>query len=147
MTQPALASLEALEERFGRTFSEQEALRAQAALDDASALVRSHAGQTWVEDDELTAVPDIIVSVTLASALRGFQVPAGVTEMKIGNVSYTFERSGVYLTDEELGMVTGASDEAGSGMHSVEVTVPWSLYGYQTIAVVGSDEPLPFSEP
>lgn len=144
MAEPALASLVAFEERLGRSLSADEAARAQAALHDVSVLVRAAAGWTTNPSE----IPEGAVSVTLAAAIRAFEIPAGVNTLTIGNVTMRFDASGAYLTADEAAQVASASDEATSGASSVEVTVPWSLGpASDYIAVVGQDEPLPFSEP
>lgn len=146
MTLPALATVEAFEERLGRTLGPTDSARAQAALEDASALVRSEAGKSWVTGTTLDSdVPDVVVTITLVVARRAFDNPAGVASSTIGNVSVNWG-SGIYLTgDERRSLLTAVS--AGGGMVSLDAQVPWSLQLGTYIDVVGSDKPIPFVEP
>lgn len=52
----ALADIPALEARLGRPLTSDEAARAEALLDDASALVRSYTGQDFTRVDDETVV-------------------------------------------------------------------------------------------
>lgn len=92
----AYATTADLEARLGKTFSATEMIRAEAALEDASALIRSVARPiTWLVNDEPTNVPDIVKTVTLAAARRSMNNPMGVTQASTGDasVSYSGERS------------------------------------------------------
>lgn len=72
MMLPSLATLEDLEARLD-DLPNREIARAEAALSDASTLVRTEVGLTWVDaDGELTTVPDVAVMVTLQCARRAF---------------------------------------------------------------------------
>jgi hypothetical protein len=117
---PAFATVADLEARLGLAIGSltgPERARAQAALDDASALVRAEARRTWVvitQDIDgndvytLTDVPDVIVRVTLGAALRNFQNPDDrVISETVGPFSRTLRYSehGVYLTDAELAII------------------------------------------
>nr|MBP9053017.1 hypothetical protein [Ilumatobacteraceae bacterium] len=78
MDGPALAQLADLEARMGVVADEA---RARAALDDASALIRSEAGaEDWLDDDgNLEVVPSIVVTVCCKVAQRVLTNPDGVT--------------------------------------------------------------------
>lgn len=83
---------------------------------DASALVRSVAGVTWVTDGALVAeVPDIIVTVVLAAAKRAFINPDGVRSEAIDGYSTNYASSSpdVYLTAKEERQVRGAVSTGG----------------------------------
>src|SRR6185295_3923116 len=75
-----LCGVEAMGARLGLQLSGAEHERALAALTDASALVRSVAGDDFLDaDGELeTTIPDVVVQVTLAAALRCYRNPDGV---------------------------------------------------------------------
>jgi hypothetical protein len=150
MTQPALATVEALQERLGRTLDGVNATRAQAALDDASALVRSAANKTWVTDEALDAdIPDVVVAITLTAARRAFENPNGLASQNIGSYAYTRESAGtpgLFLTADEVAALQLAAGDNGLG--SVPAVTPWSLYGSdEYIEVVSSDKPLPYTVP
>lgn len=142
MSLPALATLEALEVRLGGSLDDED--RAQAALDDASALVRSIAGKTWVTNDVLdTDIPDIIATITLRAARRAYTNPNDHSSETIGNSSVGF--GAVYLTVEERSAVLAAI--GNNGVSSVGLETPWSLIANDYIEVLGSDKPLPWSAP
>ena len=62
MSTPTLASLQQLDARFPGGLSDDDTNRALAALDDASAWIRSEAGEDWLDDDgNLETVPAVIV--------------------------------------------------------------------------------------
>lgn len=107
MALPSLAPLSALVARLPNGVPESQEARAQAALDDASALVREESRQTWVnEDDEITA-PDALVRIALHVAKRDFLNPDGlaIETETAGPFTRTKTRdrdeSGSYLTEEE----------------------------------------------
>lgn len=126
MTLPALADLDDLVIRLGGELDDAETARAQAALDDASTEVRFVAREDWVDDDEeLTDVPDIVVKVTLAVALRGFLNPDdGTRQETLGDHSKTTDRGGIYLTEEEKAKVRAAAagDDKQSGLWTLATT-------------------------
>lgn len=111
--------------RMGVEFSSEDSapspaqLRAQAALDDASALIRNVANLTWVDDEGvlLDTVPDIVVAICLAVAIRAYRNTDGVKQASVGDVSVTYgaDSSGaaVFLTREErkaINRAIGRSD-------------------------------------
>lgn len=131
---PPLASLGDLQDRLGHPLAESELSRAHAALDDASALVRAVAGQSWLDatTGELAEVPDAAVSITLAAARRAFDNPDGYVSETIGDYSYTRagpsaggEVGGAYLTEEERAVLRGMS--AASGLGTLTVVRPGLL--------------------
>ena len=146
MPLPALADVPAFRVRLGRDMSEDEQTRAQAALEDASALIRNEAGKTWVTDDQLDEdLPDIIVTICLVAARRWWDNPSQLSSMTTGNYSET--RTGVYLTDAERSMIHREVG-GGGGLVSVPAVTPWSMNSNEWIEVVGQpNEPMPYSEP
>lgn len=146
MTQPALASIEAFEVRLGRTLGDDED-RAQAALEDASALIRLEANKTWVTGNTIDSdVPDVIVSICLRAARRAFENPSELSSEAIGNFQQAWRIGNVYLTSDEITVIQHAVG-GGSGMVSVSASTPWSFLQTDYIPVVGQDEPMPYSEP
>lgn len=146
---PSLASLAQLVARMGNpTLSEDEQARAQADLDDASALIRAEVKPTtWAivdpEDDEawvLDDVPAVVETVTLAVARRSFDNPAGVAQKSVGDVSITYgadaRRGGIYLTKDERRLVRRAAEL--SSMGSVTLTSADSLL---TTVYIPTDTP------
>lgn len=136
MSLPALATLEELSERLGVALLDEhgeprspDGVRAQAALDDASALIRQEAGRNWVDEDHeaLEGVPDVVAAICLAAASRAMRNPEGATQASVGDASISYHRAGggaaVYLTDAEIRAVRKAAGRASAS--SVEVVSPW----------------------
>ena len=147
-TLPAFAELADLEARLGRTFEEDSAdeTRAQAALDDASALIRIEAGVDW---DSIEAVDEIyrdaIVAITVAIARRVMENPEGAQSATVGDASISFGEisSDVFLKATERRLILKAAGRSSLGYVDLEIGTPgWSG---DTIAVVGQDEPIPFT--
>lgn len=145
---PPLATSEELSARLGHGFDGDEVLRADAILDDASTLVRSEAGFTWVDEEEaLEDVPDVAVTVTLAAAQRAFRNPDGLLGETLGSYSYRAADGtlpGVYLTEAEIRMLRRL---AGGSVQTVRTARPGldrAGHGTVYLDVVGSDEPIPW---
>lgn len=109
---PALAALNELEARLGLdadTLSGAELARAQATLDDASALVREETRQDWVDPDHPTLItaPAPLIRVVLGLALRVYRNPEALISESVGPFSRTVKAAevGVYLTPAELAIV------------------------------------------
>lgn len=134
MSLPALATVEDLEVRLGRSC---DRARAQAALVDASALIRAEAGETWVGDDnELAGVPDVVVALALKVARRSMQNPEGYTSETVGPFSVGLPASDAYLRDDEKRAIRKAV--RGSGISSVQVSTPWQAAADEADATVGT---------
>jgi hypothetical protein len=123
-----LASVAELSKRLGQTLTGVDHDRAYAALQDASALIRTEAGKTWIDDhDELEEVPGIIESICIASAHRAFRNPDGTTQTSIGDVSISFRREGnassVFLSKQERMAIRKAVGKSGSS--SVTMVTPY----------------------
>lgn len=157
----SLASLAELSARLGVTLDPQssDGIRAQAALDDASALIRLEAGLDWVIEDsgdgELDpAMPEVIRAITLAVAARGYRNPDGKTQTSVGDVSISYGRSGegaIFLTRSETRAVNKAAGGGGSTSVGLEVGTPTLGDPYYTPVVGGGDMipigPLPWENP
>lgn len=125
---PALATLEALGVRLGLDLvddsgepTEPDGLRALAALEDSSALVRTIAGLDYVDthDELLLVIPDVVTSITLAAAQRAFINPQGAIQSSVGDVSVTLSRGdaagAVFLTNAEVRALRKVSGKSGVG--------------------------------
>ena len=114
---PSLASLLQFQVRIPGGISDEDAPRAEAALEDASALVRAEAGKTWVDTfGALVAdVPDVVVAVTIAAARRAFVNPDMLTAESIADYSSSFAHAttDVYLTKTERNAVRRAAGRSG----------------------------------
>jgi len=123
----ALAELADFEVRYGRELSGDEITRAEALLDDASALIRDEAG------DDFDTVPATVLFVVCEVVRRAFDNPAGLQGENIGDYGWHGGAvpSGVYLTAEEKQIVHRAAGTLG-GVVSLTLT---------------SDLPLPALDP
>ncbi len=125
MSLPSLASLSDLNARLtGEVASGDETTRAQAALDDASALIRAEANTNWTDDaDALEDVPDIIVTVCVQVAKRIFLNPEWKSSETLG--SYAYQVSGMAggpleLTKAERKMIRRAIGQGALGAITLE---------------------------
>lgn len=151
MSLPALADLEALAARiFPSGIDEAEEPRAQAALDDASALIRAEAGQDWVTAGDPVALsddlPDVAVTVCLAAARRALVNPDGVVSETIQGyaTNYGNDSGDVYLTRAERRLIRRAS---GLGTVGVQRTTRTEYdYGALDTRGVVVGEVAPFAE-
>ena len=147
---PALVSLDDFALRLGG-LAESDEDRAQACLDDASALVRAEAGgEDWVDTEgALEAVPDVIVAVCVAAAMRAFRNPEGVRTESIGtySVAYADTSTAVFLTEGERRIIRRAAGISGIG--SIELEGEWTVNPAAIYAPVdqgGDDFPLGVTE-
>lgn len=148
---PALAPVSELEKRLGvevGSLTGTDLVRAEAALDDVSDLVRAESGRNWVLDNGVPLVPPSVKVVVLAVALRVFNNPTNYTSESAGDYSYQADPKavGLMLTDDEVNVLhraaalaaaeeAAASGETWSGSGSV--TTP-SAYGYGPDRYLGS---------
>jgi hypothetical protein len=115
MTQPAFAFVSDIEVRLGLepgTLENEDLARAQAALDDASTLVRAEAGKNWIDEDGNPVGPAPVVAVTIRAALRAYRNPDGVGSESLGGLytySYAKGEASIYLTEEEVAIVKKAA--------------------------------------
>lgn len=106
-TPPPLASIDQLAHRLGVETADLDGPRAGADLDDASALVRDEAGQSYLTTEgalDSASIPAIVVAITLASARRAYENPSNVTQKSAQDVSMSYAARGdsaVYLTADE----------------------------------------------
>jgi hypothetical protein len=116
---PPLATLADLSARIiGDIAPGDETDRANALLTDASTLVRFEAGADWVDENgALTDVPDIAVTITLASAVRAWHNPTGAESQQLGAASVRFGNA--WLTGAEADRL---SSLAKGGLTSVLLT-------------------------
>lgn len=110
----ALASVQDVETRLGRTFdqSSPDLGRVAALLDDASALVYDVAGTTWATPQE---VPATIRYVVLRAVERAYRNPDGFSAESDGDYSYqrTGVEPGIHLTPGEEKAIRRAMGRTG----------------------------------
>lgn len=113
---PLLASIGQFQARLAGGIEEDDWARAEAALRDASALVRVETGLTWVDaTGQLADVPDVVVAVVIAAARRAFVNPDGLTAESIADYSQSFTpgSSDIYLTKAERNAVRRVAGRSG----------------------------------
>lgn len=131
MALPSLASLRELERRLGGSITDaSERDRASALLSDASTLVRHEAGRTWVDaDGNLIDVPDIVVTIVLASAKRAWFNPSEATSVQLGATSVRY--GDVWLSNVERERIKAAV----RGPVTVEMSHGYGFEGTEHIYV------------
>jgi len=109
-----LAALDGLTQRLGlgRELTEAETGRAEAALEDASTLVRDEARREWTDPAE---VPAAVVMIVLESAKRGFLNPNGYSSETTGPFTVRRDVVGIYLTDGEAIIVRRYREQSRTG--------------------------------
>lgn len=158
-TLPSLASLEQFQVRLGVTSlldeylepTEPDGLRAQANLDDASALIRGEAKMVWVDEygELVDDVPDIIVAITIAVASRAYKNPDGYSQATLGDASVSFSREGnaglLYLTKSEKQAIRRASGQSGISSQPLEKEYELAPMSGNTewVEVTNGGDPMP----
>lgn len=122
MALPSLAEVGDLASWVGQSIDSEDP-RAKAVLSAASALVRAHTGETWVDDTQaLTEVPDMVAVVVVQVAARVWLNPAGLTSVTVDDATRRWGESGtvgLYLTEAEKATLadysaTGLPDDLGT---------------------------------
>jgi hypothetical protein len=150
MSLPALASLNDLLPLVGSVTDDG---RARALLAYASALIRTEAGEDWVDTDgNLDGVPDIIKMICCKVVERSLSNPMGLTAEAVVNyrAEYGNSSSDLYLTKQERRLVRKAAGSVLIG--SVELQTPYRKYDaadvYMTVDNGGEELPMgPWPEP
>lgn len=118
MPNPLPPPLAALEARLGIPTGgliDEDRARAEAALEDATALILAEVSAatatTWQSD-----APAVVNLVALKAARREFDNPRGITSESLGEHSVGLsESSGVYLTSREVAQVRRAANGRSGG--------------------------------
>lgn len=151
----ALATLDQLEIRLGldpHTLSGTDKARAEAALADATALVRAEAQRDFVDDLGVADAPEAIVRVVLGAALRNYRNPDAETQHTVGPFSRTVKATdtGVYLTDAEREIVRRYRPRTHGGLWTLSTTRDeatsdtawvWDQYGTEPFPIGSVSEP------
>lgn len=136
--------------RLGVTLSGADLERALAALDDASATVRSFCENDFVDDhDEPEDVPEIVQAVTLSVAYRAYSNPSGFFYSSVGDVTVSYGRQGdkghggsVFITDDEKAALKRAMGISRAG--SIGLVTPWDVgVNAYYIPVAQGGDPIP----
>lgn len=111
MARPALATVADLERLLGASVADED--QADARLEQASAIVRAFARQTWLNDagDALEGVPDDIPLVVAGMVERATRNPDGATQESAGPFSRSFgpeAASRLYLTSADKLVIRAA---------------------------------------
>lgn len=147
---PPLATVDDLRVRLPEGIPDSDVPRAEAALEDASALVRDECGgRSFLTEDGAVDAPDAVVRVVLAVARRDFLNPEGArtTTETVGPFTDTVSRpdsaSSCYLTEDEKSVCQRYRQSSTSGLWTQSTTrgrcgsdVTWAYDQYGT-------EPLP----
>ncbi|WP_431781708.1 hypothetical protein [Streptomyces chumphonensis] len=139
-----LATVAQLTDRLGRELEQGEESVAEAALADASALVR-HYGLPWPVP---ATAPPVAVGIVLAAAERRVRNPEGYRMEMEGAYQYQLPASaptGVALTQAEIDLLRELSGRGG--LVSVEVQRPVRVDDTWYAPVAGSSEYLPWGAP
>lgn len=123
---PSLATSNDLGDWLGATI-EQSDVRAGAVLAAASSLVRAEAQTTWIDatTGALGEVPDVIVTVVVQAAARGYRNPDGLQSETIDDYTRRLSpaaSAGVYLTDDERAIARRFRPNRTSGLWSLSTT-------------------------
>ena len=124
MALPALATTVELGQWLGSAIPTGD-LRAQLLLESASGLVRSAAGQTWVDDDgQLGDVHPDARTITLNAAARAWANPTGVTQKSTGPFTATWSPGAntVTLTDHERRTLAVLREGGWGGLTTISTT-------------------------
>lgn len=147
---PAFASPDDLAVRLGVTFDAAGEARAQAALDDVSALIRQAAGVAvppadWVTDPEGAGAPDVVrlVAITAALRMRRNYVLDGARSTSADGYSEQYDGGTLAtpeLTDAELATIRTVAGVKGKGVVSVplEGDYPAPVLGYVPVTGPGA---------
>lgn len=119
MPLPPLAISDDLEKRVGIEFTTTDEVRAEAILDDVSALARRAARQTW----ETGECPDDVFATVLSASRRLFVNPNGFASEQDGDYSYRLPgdivEAGVF-TEAETDVLE--SYRPTSGLWALQIT-------------------------
>lgn len=118
MPRPLRPALAALESRLGLalgSLTEEDKLRAEAALDDAAVAVAAEVPDS-IATRWITEAPAIAVLVVMKAARREYENPRGLlTEALDGHSVGLSDSSGVYLTAREVAQVRRAAYKRRGG--------------------------------
>lgn len=123
MSTPTLASLAQLDARTPGGVQDADINRALAALEDASAWIRSYTAEDWLDDDgALETVPGVVVSICCAVARRIVDNPDGLTAETVAGWSGSRANatSDVYLTKQEKAMLSKVTGVGGFAVVTME---------------------------
>lgn len=121
-----LATVEQMASRLQGGIATGDYERAEAALNDASALVLD-----LVDDDTRTRwetdPPTAVVAVVCQAAIRGFMNPHGIRSERQGDYQYELESAtGIILTDDERRTVNRAAGR--TDVRAIETTHPYGFH-------------------
>lgn len=147
-----LAAVGDLEARLGHTLTAGtvDRARAEAALADASSLIRAETGSNWLADDGVTlTAPDPVVTITIHAALRGYRNPDGFASENLGEYGYRLDAVGVYLTEEEK-RVLGRFRKGWTGTGSIRTRSAYATENGTFVYYAPTDnpdaDPIPLTE-
>lgn len=115
-----LITIAELQARTGKTYADAELAKAEALIDDASALVRQIAETDFHDDSDELDLPEAVRPVVVSMVRRALEVPAGaaagLTGEQIGAFGWQANASGgsqpaasIYATRREIGIIRTAA--------------------------------------
>ena len=117
MALPSLATVDDIAAR-APDLQLDDTTQAEALLSDASALVRSYAGCTWVDDEgNLADVPEGLPGIVAMIVIRALRIPEGVTQETIGNYSVSYAPNAtdrLYLSRADKAFLRRISGRGGA---------------------------------
>jgi hypothetical protein len=124
---PPLATIPQLEVRLGLTpgtLADNDLARAEAAIADASDLVRTESRLDWTDLGGALPAPPAAVVVVLQIAKRAYNNPNNYASESVAadGASYTYSNDQraleIYLTDDELRTIQAAARDATTALGS-----------------------------
>lgn len=164
MALPAFAQIDDLDARRPGGVKSTDHARAQAALQDASSLIRVETNSTWMSDDDapvlLATTPDMFLSVACSAARRALDNPDGIQSESLDGyaISLANASSDVYLTAAERRLVRKAAgvpqvfpqattrDPEGFGLETPGVLI-WGPNGAVLIDTEPAGDPIVWGGP
>jgi len=116
----AFATVEQYGARSGGTPTGADAVKVQAMLDDASALIRSNLRR--LGPPGFTPDPELAVALTVVIARRAITNPGGYRQRTMGQYSETMgEAGGLYVTDGEIESLLGDAPGESDGAYTLSL--------------------------
>lgn len=136
MALPPLATVADLSIRLGgASITGADYIRAVAALEDVSAMVRAAAGADMVAEDGFTiTAPTVVVTIAIQAALRTYRNPEGYAGESVDGYSWQGvqgEPAGVYLSADEERRIRAAMRSASGALGLGSIRTP-SAYPEET---------------
>lgn len=161
---PAFADIDDLRARGvkiaeGTSGDSADETRAQAALDDVSALIRAAGQNDWVDDsgDLVTTLPDVVFTICCAAARRAYENPQNIRSENIdgyADVRAGDTIGGVSLTEDERKLIAQAAGGISPRIGTISTTRgiletlgPFDSWDSPILVPTDSGEPIAWLDP